>query len=272
MNKTKKQLHHWTESKPLFHSNLIDTIETLSLDFFKTRNKPEITETSKRLRLGKMVERFFSSVVKSNPRFRLLIENFQIIKEGITLGEIDFLIEDLQNQEILHVELVHKFYLFKPESKKIEARHFVGPNLNDSLEKKLSKLKEKQFPIVYDSYCQKLLQQKGIDLKSLKQKLLFTGSLYLNFKEKRPIELLNNKCIQGVWMNLSEFREIHQEENQYQIPNKLDWLSDPKVCLDWMEPVSFWNCLESEIENKYSPMIWKKSKDKIESLFVVWWD
>lgn len=272
MNKTQKQLRHWIGSKSLLNSNLTDSIETIGLDFFEPNSQTEIPEITKRLRLGKMVERFFSAIVNSNSRFRILAENLQIIEGGITLGEIDFIIEDLQNQEIIHIELVHKFYLFNPDNESIETRHFVGPNLNDSLEKKLSKLKDKQFPIVLDPFCQKLLLESGIIGDGLKQKLLFTGSLYIHFREQRPIKLLNKDCIVGVWMNLKELKEIHEDENQYQIPNKTDWLSDPQECLNWKEPAIFWNTLKKETENNYSPMIWKKSKTKIESLFVVWWD
>lgn len=272
MTNTQVQYQDWVESKILFSKDLDLSIKTIGLSYFHPLKIALLPQISTKLRLGKMVERFFSFALKSNPRFKLIAENFQIIKDGITLGEIDFLIEDIENKEKIHLELVHKFYLYRPQGEKIETKNFVGPNLNDSLDKKLTKLKEKQFPILKDPFCVKVLKEKGIDPFQLKQKLLFTGSVYLKYKEIRPLELVNENCISGYWIGFSEFKSVHEEGDQYKIPKKADWLSNPQDFTDWMEIKLFWLELQTEITNKYSPMVWKKTNGKLEKLFVVWWD
>ncbi len=272
MSKLKNQYNSWILCKSLFISDLTGDIETIDLDSFQFKKGLEFPGLNKNLRLGKVVERFLSFALNSSSNYRLLEENFQIIKDGITLGELDFIIEDLRKKEIFHLELVHKFYLFKPGSNKVKPEDFVGPNLNDSLDKKLLKLKEKQFPIIHESFCSKTLLERGINTKELKQKLLFTGSVFIHHLEQTRISILNKNCIHGVWMRANEFLELDKEGDQYYLPQKSDWLGDPNGLKVWAEQEKFWKDLRSELQNRYSPMVWKKSKEKIQRIFVVWWD
>lgn len=265
------QYKKWLKSKSLLNRSLTNLIETIDLDYFDFNMEGDFPSLETKLRLGKVVERFLGFALNSSSNFRVLLENFQINKDGITHGEIDFIMENQLNGEQIHLELVHKFYLFRPKSKNINPDDFVGPNLNDSLERKLSKLKNKQFPIINDSYCSKLLLEKGIDSTRLKQKLLFTGSVFVHPNEINQISILNEECIAGHWMGYQDFLNQHSKGDEYYMPPKSNWLSDPELLKDWKNP-SFWLALKKEIQNEYSPMVWKRSKGLCSKYFVVWWD
>jgi hypothetical protein len=40
-----------------------------------------------------------------------LYENIQVIEDKKTIGEIDFIIEDKNTKQVIHMELAYKFYL-----------------------------------------------------------------------------------------------------------------------------------------------------------------
>ena len=64
------------------------------------------------IRLGHLVEKIVSELIKSSSNYKVLYENIQIIDGKKTIGEIDFIIEDLNTKTLIHMELAYKFYLF----------------------------------------------------------------------------------------------------------------------------------------------------------------
>jgi hypothetical protein len=105
------------------------------------------------LRLGNRLERYFSFIIDQTKRYEVLLENYQVIQNKVTLGELDFVLKDIDNQEVIHVELGAKLYLYDP-NKKVELDRWVGPNRRDNLNKKLDKLKQVQLPLLYDVFTQ----------------------------------------------------------------------------------------------------------------------
>ena len=113
------------------------------------------------LRLGKRVERFVSSELQENKDIEVLVENVQVQNEKITVGEIDCILK--QGNTNIHLEIIYKFYLFDERVGTTEIEHWIGPNRNDDLLKKLTKLKEKQLPLLYNPLTKPLLD--SINLK-----------------------------------------------------------------------------------------------------------
>jgi len=62
------------------------------------------------------------------------------------VGELDCLI--LRDKKPIHLEVIYKFYLYDASVGDTEIAHFIGPNRKDSLIEKLTKLQEKQLPIL----------------------------------------------------------------------------------------------------------------------------
>ncbi len=93
-------------------------------------------------RLGSMFEGLISFWLKISPNYQLLAQNIQIIEEGITHGEIDFILRDLQSQKTIHLEVAVKFYLGSPPFE--DPFRWFGTNTKDQLGKKLHHLQTNQ--------------------------------------------------------------------------------------------------------------------------------
>jgi hypothetical protein len=65
-----------------------------------------------------------------------LYENIQVIEDKKTIGEIDFIIEDKNTKQVIHMELAYKFYLFDPSISSEPINNWIGPNRDDSLQEK----------------------------------------------------------------------------------------------------------------------------------------
>lgn len=99
---------------------------------------------------GKRMEHFFEYYINNQDKFEVLIKNLQIFNNKITIGELDFIIRDVQLNQILHIELVCKFYLYIPDANNNnEFEKWIGPNKKDSLSKKIINLQQKQLPLLY---------------------------------------------------------------------------------------------------------------------------
>lgn len=89
-------------------------------------------------RLGFYAEDLLHYFFLSSPCIELLLVNEQIVEEGVTQTEIDFLIG--YNDQIIHLEVAVKFYLLYDNSE------WIGPDARDSLRKKWDKVLQRQLP------------------------------------------------------------------------------------------------------------------------------
>ncbi|CAN5235334.1 hypothetical protein BH23BAC2_BH23BAC2_23610 [soil metagenome] len=225
--------------------------------------------------LGKRIERFFSFIIQSTPSFRLVSENLQIIKNKITIGELDFIIEDLTREKFIHLEVVYKFYVYDPSIEN-EIDKWIGPNRKDSLVEKLNKLKFRQLPLIFkDATIDKL---RGLNLTpgELKQEVCFKATLFAPkdlLHSKFPI--INNECIKGYWINVEEFLNPYYENASFFSPLKKDWPVNPQFNDDWIGFTSIKELIITMHSNKKSPLIWMRRDDlgkvEYERFFVVWW-
>src|SRR5690606_6379440 len=124
-------------------------------------------KTAKNLRLGKLVEQFVSTELSGIKEISILLENIQIQHGKQTLGELDCILE-FDNTPI-HLEIVYKFYLYDVEEKDSEIEHWVGPNRNDTLLTKLTKLKEKQLPLLFNPRTKTVLEELHLKADNIQQ-------------------------------------------------------------------------------------------------------
>lgn len=277
-NRVSQQFHGFINTSPLWENSQVFKIEqfkfpevTIMLleeeDILK-----EVPTLTHRFVLGKRIEGFFSYLIKRSSGYRMIAQNLQIVQEKITVGEIDFLIEDIKAGEILHIEMVYKFYLYDPEINP-EINKWIGPNRRDSLYQKIRKLKQKQLPLLFHNVTGRTLTSLGIHNKYVKQQVSFKAMLFVPFYmvgEIRP--LINNSCICGYWISLSEFNKKRYSEAEFFLPKKADWPIDPAFQEVWEPfPVIFEKVLELN-RNKISPLMWMKTPAGIfQRFFVVWW-
>jgi len=88
--------------------------------------------------LGKRFESLLAYWFMRSPHFELISRNIRFDQSGAT-GEADFLIRELADGELIHLEAACKYYIGKPYSPNRNA--WVGPNGFDSLQLKIEKLR-----------------------------------------------------------------------------------------------------------------------------------
>ncbi len=224
--------------------------------------------------LGKRVEHFMSYYLQNDTPYRILAQNIQVFDNKITLGEIDFLIQHRHSRQVIHLEQVYKFYLYVPKASLYHNDPWIGPNYKDSLQQKMDKLSQKQFPLLQHPKTQDLLHELGINSSTIEQHLSFKAALfvpyYAPFCEDHSI---NKACIQGYWMRLDEF-ETNKffQDQQFFLPQKQDWGSAPIHHTNWKSYSIILEQIKISLANKRAPMCWVKQKGgSYSKLFIVWW-
>lgn len=223
--------------------------------------------------LGKRIEHFFEYYISLHKNYTLLLKNLQIFKNKITIGELDFLVNDIKQNQILHIEFIYKFYIYDPAIGSTELKRWIGPNRKDSLLEKVTKLKEKQLPLLYHPQTINALSDLSIANTNIKQQVCFMGNLFipLSYKEK-SIPHLNKDCIVGFWIHSKDFTPEKYNDFLYHIPYKKDWIVAPKHCQTWETYTTILTQLKTHLSKKKSPLVWIKTKeDSFAKCFVVWW-
>ena len=221
------------------------------------------------IRLGHLAEKIVSELIKSSTNYKVLYENVQVIEDKKTIGEIDFIIEDINTKQLIHMELAYKFYLFDPNISSEPINNWIGPNRNDSLKEKLEKLKRKQFPLLYHNCAKSKINNVEIDEAS--QALCFLVSLFIPYEYKASFNPIYEKAIKGYFLNFETFNRLDHSAKTYYLPSKLEWGMDPSENKNWTEFNGVEKFINTSMKKKQALLCWEKCKDSYLSFFIVWW-
>ena len=221
------------------------------------------------IRLGHLAEKIVSELIKSSTNFKVLYENVQVIEDIKTIGEIDFIIEEINSKQLIHMELAYKFYLFDPNISSEPINNWIGPNRNDSLKEKLEKLKRKQFPLLYHN-CAKS-KFNNIEIDKVSQALCLLVSLFIPYEYKASFSPIYEKAIKGYYLNYETFISFDNSAKTYHIPSKKDWGMDPSENEIWTDFNGVEKYINTSIKEKQAPLCWQKHKDSYLAFFIVWW-
>ncbi|WP_046758742.1 DUF1853 family protein [Kordia jejudonensis] len=222
-----------------------------------------------KLRLGHMVEKVVSACIKSSDNYKILYENVQIKKDKNTIGELDFIIEELQSNQIIHLELAYKFYLYDPTISQNPLHNWIGPNRRDSLKEKIDKLQQKQFPLLHHEAT--IAQLHNLEVTTIKQQLCLLASLYIPLACKENFNDDFQQAIKGYYFNFDTFSQQNHTEKLYHMPIKKAWGIDPSEHDIWMTFEEIQHEMQRQLQQKHAPLCWQKHHDTYESFFVVWW-
>lgn len=221
------------------------------------------------VRLGHLVEKIVSELIKSASNYSVLYENLQIIEEERTIGEIDFILQNENTKQLLHVELAYKFYLFDPSISSETLNNWIGPNRNDSLQEKLEKLKSKQFPLLYHKATKATLAT--LALEEVAQALCFLVSLFIPYEYKANFSAVYQKAIKGYYFNLKTFIKLDNPTKTYYIPTKKEWGMEPAENENWLGFSEIVNPICNSMQEKQAVLCWQKQNEIYLSFFIVWW-
>lgn len=262
------QYQGFLNTPQLWKSDIIFGLKQLDLP--KIDVIPFNESIEKKLRLGKRVERFVSNLLKQHEGFKILSENCQIQNKKTTIGEIDCIVK--KDNQPIHIEIVYKFYLYDNSRGSSELIHWIGPNRNDNLFKKLTKLKEKQFPLLFKSQTKPLLKDLNLIGANIFQQVYFKAQLFLPYNFKlETYTLVNKECIVGFYVRYTELEQF--KKCKFFIPSKINWLQEVQTQTSWINFEQFSTKLDPIIKNNTSPLCWiKHPNGELEKFFVVWWD
>ncbi|WP_299391162.1 DUF1853 family protein [uncultured Gelidibacter sp.] len=241
----------------------------LSPYIFKPISNQHFTdETVNRLRLGKMIEHFVFHQLATDPSITILAKNIQIQDGKRTIGELDTLL--LTEVGPVHLEIIYKFYLYDPDEGETELAHWIGPNRKDALLQKLTKLKEKQLPLLYHPKTQTMLERLSLKSDDIKQYVFFKAQLFLplDFSDD-AFSQLNPACVNGFYLKKDELIRFRTAE--FYIPQKQDWIMDAHDSVEWMTYHNFVAEVSPWLDDNRSPLCWMKEGTKTQKIFVVWW-
>jgi len=231
----------------------------------------ELAPIRENMVLGKRAELFFMSVIAASKRYKVLANNTQLIKDGITLGELDFLLMDTHTNRIIHVEMGYKFYLLKKDEGP-DLAQWVGPNMRDSLNRKWNKLRDVQFKNLYSPTAKILLAKMGLETSNIKQALYMPIQLFAPFGKNAELEAAAKPCLAGKWMNITEFEEEDWSRCQFFLPEKQDWLVNPNKCHIWFSQNDLMPAIMDAITKLKSPLVWVKRPEKsFLKIFITFW-
>ena len=261
-----KRYEGFLQTPCLWKDHTVFDLEQFKIDKKSTQINIEIDE---KIRLGKYIERLVSFQLAQENAIDILCENVQIQKEKRTLGELDCILK--QENTVIHLEIIYKFYLYDAAVGNSEIEHFIGPNRKDSLLEKLTKLKEKQLPLLYSDECKTYLSSINLESSSIQQQVYFKAQLFVPLSDRKiQLRQLNTDCIIGFYIHQ---KEIHQfVDNKFYIPNKKDWIVIPHENVNWISHTNFLPIAEEYAQKKFSPLCWMKQQNgEILKMFLVWW-
>jgi hypothetical protein len=172
-------------------------------------------------RLGKYHEMLWAFWINKNPRFVLLEKNLQLNHEGITLGEFDFILRDLETKKICHWEVAVKFYLGYNDTSKTSS--WYGLKFDDRFDNKLKRLLNQQSQLSKRPEAKELLKDKQIDEVRviLKGRLFYPPEVDTGPAGSQPQHLRSR------WVKLSDFLNNSEEHSLEWWPlKKHSWLAD----------------------------------------------
>lgn len=183
----------------------------------------EHLERPPRVPLGKRFERLLSFYFNHSARFEVIWEGKQVVNDKTTLGEMDFLVADLADKKVFHIEVACKFYLSSKNQSKWST--FLGPNAKDCLADKMEKF-HRQFDLAHHPLVQGALKERNV--QQFESRLFLKGFIFHHFtllQKARPHQWASDRYSSGWYCFAHELPSLLHEKAEWYILEKKNWLS-----------------------------------------------
>ena len=211
------QNHPLLEKIPFFPVYIIEEWRRSSIDFFiRLDQRPEelhqFLNRPKNKRLGFYAEALLSFFFQTFSEVELLLQNYQVIDNKRTLGELDFIFK--WKNRVIHIECAVKYYLCDHSKDVNDLHSWIGPACKDDLGRKIEKVKEQQLPMINTSKLSGELS--SFEIESF---LFLKGKLFVH--QETSSEWINTDLL-GYYYRLDE---INVSDDFY-FPPKPYWMSN----------------------------------------------
>jgi rhomboid family GlyGly-CTERM serine protease len=178
-------------------------------------------------RLGIYFEKLIASYIGHSTRYAPIADHVQLKSDqNQTIGELDFVVHDLLNEQYEHWEVATKFYLGVAPTNDID--NWLGPGLKDFLHRKWQRLNEHQLPLSNQPAAKDFLKSQQI--QAITQKLLVKGRLFYPIEAylsqstiSTPIEV-SDEHLTGWWATPEQLYKLSYP--YWAILKKHDWLGE----------------------------------------------
>jgi len=155
--------------------------------------------------LGVYFEKLVAFWLAGSGRYRVILRNQQVMGEGRTLGEFDFILYDQRERSYCHWETAVKFYLGDGDTESFGAWH--GPRRIDRLDKKFDRMTRRQIMLGDTPEGARLLASHGVMLSE--RRIVLKGRLFYpvashTVPHRAPVGA-NHGHLSGWWMERDEF-------------------------------------------------------------------
>jgi hypothetical protein len=194
-----------------------------------------LTQTPAR-RLGHYFEQLYECLMKDLLGWEVLLKNQPVRSNGMTLGELDFIVRNPADNVVEHHEIAVKFYLGYANPGQ-SSPLWYGPNSKDRLDLKTARLVTHQSRLAEKPETLELLHARNIPTPTL-ARIFMPGYLFypVNFQVPSP-EGIPSDHLRGEWLYIDDLdgmnsaRATPDQVEQHWIPLiKPHWLSP------WRQP------------------------------------
>ncbi len=219
----------FSENEKSFFKELLTELE---------KNPSELIEFLERKNshlLGKYFEALVEYSLIKSPDKKLIAANLQINSNKKTLGELDFIYRDLVDNKIIHLETAGKFFI--AHYNKYNKIELLGPNPNDSFDKKIEKIKSSQISLASTKEGKSKLSKIGVKEKVF-ARVFFKGYVFYSDENADMPEFLNPRHLQGKIMRVNNLCGINGKSYKWKILERKEWVSpfateDEEILNDW---------------------------------------
>jgi len=207
-------------------SRWFQSLYTSSIELFETADTSpdeldDLLAAQKDRRLGKYFETLWYYFFAHHPGYEILANNLQVIIDGRTLGEFDFIVLDKVSGNTVHVEVAVKFFLAAGDPEHGGTRDMAswyGPNLRDRLDQKVDHLNQRQVRLASQPEVSDYLSTRGISIDGcmvfLKGRLFYPWRLKSN--EAQLMDYAPPQCADdhpySWWLSRDQFDEVCDDE------------------------------------------------------------
>ncbi|WP_299975153.1 DUF1853 family protein [uncultured Pseudoteredinibacter sp.] len=257
----------------------------LHIDCFQrpeTRCLLETQHVSEQRRLGLYAEDLLSAYFSHPESSQILISrNLQIqnpgFNEGRTVGEFDFLTQDRRSKRYLHTEMCCKFYLGlaiteannteEKESATSSWQYWLGPNCNDRLDIKMSRLIERQLTLSEHPASKQRLMELAIT--PVDAQYLLRGRLFFPaYKAMAAPQHSSKDQLKGLWICHSEVEKFYEDMSKmwqdwwFTQLNKLEFMAArPSHC--YQHPLLSKDRFKNYIDDYFRNGVQGKAKNQV---------
>ncbi|MDL0430290.1 DUF1853 family protein [Marinobacter sp. TBZ242] len=174
-------------------------------------------------RLGHYFERLYECLIQDLLGWEILLKNQPVRNNGITLGELDFVVRNPADNVVEHHEIAVKFYLGHLDAGR-DIPLWYGPNSRDRLDIKTQRLISHQSQMSERPEALTLLESLGIETPT-RPRIFMPGYLFYPLGETvSPPTGIPPDHLRGDWLYVDELDQMMDNTRRWIPLIKPHWL------------------------------------------------